>query len=197
MISRTGTDPGLISFTTAHLLQEIEDRRDEYNVEMGITFLKIYNEARDLQSPDWARISCAQGIASNKACTFYNYAQVATRHNFCLSQPIKHGISVVTTPSVDMPSLYCSCPLPLLSQCFGQRVQCNKINVAASWFIAQFWVALSYKVLIMWYPKCRWFGSAVVVVWLVWWSVKRWFESRSLICCGLLDYWFYYCCLCC
>ncbi|KAJ7688467.1 kinesin-like protein [Mycena rosella] len=48
-ISGTETDPGIIYLTMADLFQRIDDRRDEWNVEVMVTFLEIYNEEiRDL-----------------------------------------------------------------------------------------------------------------------------------------------------
>ncbi|EIN10851.1 kinesin-domain-containing protein [Punctularia strigosozonata HHB-11173 SS5] len=48
-ISGTEADPGIIYLTMADLFQRIEDRRDDYNVEVIVTFLEIYNEEiRDL-----------------------------------------------------------------------------------------------------------------------------------------------------
>ncbi|KAF8631170.1 hypothetical protein AX15_002509 [Amanita polypyramis BW_CC] len=48
-ISGTGSDPGIIYLTMADLFQRIEDRRDEWDVEVMVTFLEIYNEEiRDL-----------------------------------------------------------------------------------------------------------------------------------------------------
>lgn len=48
-ISGTETDPGIIYLTMADLFQRIEDRKDEWNVEVMVTFLEIYNEEiRDL-----------------------------------------------------------------------------------------------------------------------------------------------------
>ncbi|TFK27030.1 kinesin-like protein [Coprinopsis marcescibilis] len=48
-ISGTEGDPGLIYLTMADLFQRIEDRREEYNIEVLVTFLEIYNEEiRDL-----------------------------------------------------------------------------------------------------------------------------------------------------
>ncbi|KAJ7499189.1 kinesin-like protein [Mycena latifolia] len=48
-ISGTETDPGVIYMTMADLFQRIDDRRDEWNVEVMVTFLEIYNEEiRDL-----------------------------------------------------------------------------------------------------------------------------------------------------
>ncbi|KAJ6539068.1 kinesin-domain-containing protein [Mycena capillaripes] len=48
-ISGTESDPGIIYLTMADLFQRIEDRRDEWNVEVMVTFLEIYNEEiRDL-----------------------------------------------------------------------------------------------------------------------------------------------------
>ncbi|KAJ7068028.1 kinesin-like protein [Mycena amicta] len=48
-ISGTETDPGIIYMTMADLFQRIEDRRDEWTVEVMVTFLEIYNEEiRDL-----------------------------------------------------------------------------------------------------------------------------------------------------
>ncbi|KAJ7638560.1 kinesin-like protein [Roridomyces roridus] len=48
-ISGTEDDPGIIYLTMADLFQRIEDRRDEWNVEVMVTFLEIYNEEiRDL-----------------------------------------------------------------------------------------------------------------------------------------------------
>ncbi|KAJ7047634.1 kinesin-like protein [Mycena alexandri] len=50
-ISGTESDPGIIYLTMADLFQRIEDRRDEWNVEVMVTFLEIYNEEiRDLLS---------------------------------------------------------------------------------------------------------------------------------------------------
>ncbi|KAF8165021.1 kinesin-like protein [Crassisporium funariophilum] len=50
-ISGTDGDPGIIYLTMADLFQRIEDRRDEWNVEVMVTFLEIYNEEiRDLLS---------------------------------------------------------------------------------------------------------------------------------------------------
>ncbi|KAF7301503.1 Kinesin-like protein 6 [Mycena indigotica] len=48
-ISGTETDPGIIYLTMADLFQRIDDRRDEWTVEVMVTFLEIYNEEiRDL-----------------------------------------------------------------------------------------------------------------------------------------------------
>ncbi|CAL1700561.1 unnamed protein product [Somion occarium] len=48
-ISGTDVDPGIIYLTMADLFQEIEDRREDYNVDVMVTFLEIYNEEiRDL-----------------------------------------------------------------------------------------------------------------------------------------------------
>ncbi|KAF5388398.1 hypothetical protein D9615_000152 [Tricholomella constricta] len=48
-ISGTESDPGIIYLTMADLFQRIEDRRDEWDVEVRVTFLEIYNEEiRDL-----------------------------------------------------------------------------------------------------------------------------------------------------
>ena len=48
-ISGTEGDPGIIYLTMADLFQRIEDRKDEWNVEVMVTFLEIYNEEiRDL-----------------------------------------------------------------------------------------------------------------------------------------------------
>lgn len=48
-ISGTESDPGIIYLTMADLFQRIEDRKDEWNVEVAVTFLEIYNEEiRDL-----------------------------------------------------------------------------------------------------------------------------------------------------
>ncbi|KAF7353023.1 Kinesin-like protein 6 [Mycena venus] len=48
-ISGTESDPGIIYLTMADLFQRIDDRRDEWNVEVMVTFLEIYNEEiRDL-----------------------------------------------------------------------------------------------------------------------------------------------------
>lgn len=48
-ISGTEADPGIIYLTMSDLFQRIEDRRDEWNVEVMVTFLEIYNEEiRDL-----------------------------------------------------------------------------------------------------------------------------------------------------
>ncbi|KAJ7937322.1 kinesin-like protein [Mycena leptocephala] len=48
-ISGTESDPGIIYLTMADLFQRIGDRRDEWNVEVMVTFLEIYNEEiRDL-----------------------------------------------------------------------------------------------------------------------------------------------------
>jgi kinesin family protein 18/19 len=48
-ISGVEDDPGIIYMTMADLFQRIEDRRDEYNVDVMVTFLEIYNEEiRDL-----------------------------------------------------------------------------------------------------------------------------------------------------
>ncbi|KAL4266421.1 TRAFAC class myosin-kinesin ATPase superfamily protein [Pleurotus pulmonarius] len=48
-ISGTDTDPGIIYLTMADLFQRIEDRSEEWNVEVMVTFLEIYNEEiRDL-----------------------------------------------------------------------------------------------------------------------------------------------------
>lgn len=48
-ISGTDTDPGIIYLTMADLFQRIEDRRTDWNVEVLVTFLEIYNEdIRDL-----------------------------------------------------------------------------------------------------------------------------------------------------
>ncbi|KAF9008749.1 P-loop containing nucleoside triphosphate hydrolase protein [Cyathus striatus] len=50
-ISGTEDDPGIIYLTMADLFQRIEDRKDEWNVEVMVTFLEIYNEEiRDLLS---------------------------------------------------------------------------------------------------------------------------------------------------
>ncbi|TFK74429.1 kinesin-like protein [Pluteus cervinus] len=48
-ISGTDADPGIIYLTMADLFQRIDDRREEWNVEVLVTFLEIYNEEiRDL-----------------------------------------------------------------------------------------------------------------------------------------------------
>lgn len=48
-ISGTEADPGIIYLTMADLFQRIEDRKDDWNVEVMVTFLEIYNEEiRDL-----------------------------------------------------------------------------------------------------------------------------------------------------
>lgn len=48
-ISGTESDPGIIYLTMADLFQRIEDRKDEWDVEVMVTFLEIYNEEiRDL-----------------------------------------------------------------------------------------------------------------------------------------------------
>ncbi|EKM80463.1 hypothetical protein AGABI1DRAFT_73694 [Agaricus bisporus var. burnettii JB137-S8] len=48
-ISGTESDPGIIYLTMADLFQRIEDRKEEWNVEVLVTFLEIYNEEiRDL-----------------------------------------------------------------------------------------------------------------------------------------------------
>ncbi|PPQ95496.1 hypothetical protein CVT26_008524 [Gymnopilus dilepis] len=48
-ISGTDTDPGIIYLTMADLFQRIEDRSEEWNTEVIVTFLEIYNEEiRDL-----------------------------------------------------------------------------------------------------------------------------------------------------
>ncbi|KAF7313586.1 Kinesin family protein [Mycena chlorophos] len=48
-ISGTETDPGIIYMTMHDLFQRIDDRRDEWTVEVMVTFLEIYNEEiRDL-----------------------------------------------------------------------------------------------------------------------------------------------------
>ncbi|KAI9000969.1 P-loop containing nucleoside triphosphate hydrolase protein [Trametes punicea] len=50
-ISGTDTDPGIIYLTMADLFQEIEDRKEDYNIDVAVTFLEIYNEEiRDLLS---------------------------------------------------------------------------------------------------------------------------------------------------
>ncbi|OJT10569.1 Kinesin-like protein 6, partial [Trametes pubescens] len=50
-ISGTDADPGIIYLTMADLFQEIEDRKDEHNIDVAVTFLEIYNEEiRDLLS---------------------------------------------------------------------------------------------------------------------------------------------------
>ncbi|TFY72101.1 hypothetical protein EVG20_g900 [Dentipellis fragilis] len=48
-ISGTEDDPGIIYMTMADLFQRIEDRKDDFSVEVVVTFLEIYNEEiRDL-----------------------------------------------------------------------------------------------------------------------------------------------------
>ncbi|KZP12090.1 kinesin-like protein [Athelia psychrophila] len=48
-ISGTESDPGIIYLTMADLFQRIDDRKDEWKVEVMVTFLEIYNEEiRDL-----------------------------------------------------------------------------------------------------------------------------------------------------
>ena len=48
-ISGTEADPGIIYLTMADLFQRIQDRKDEWNVQVTVTFLEIYNEEiRDL-----------------------------------------------------------------------------------------------------------------------------------------------------
>ncbi|EGO01696.1 hypothetical protein SERLA73DRAFT_103626 [Serpula lacrymans var. lacrymans S7.3] len=48
-ISGTEADPGIIYLTMADLFQRIQDRKDEWNTEVIVTFLEIYNEEiRDL-----------------------------------------------------------------------------------------------------------------------------------------------------
>ncbi|KAG2339877.1 kinesin-domain-containing protein [Suillus weaverae] len=50
-ISGTEGDPGIIYLTMADLFQRIEDRKDDWNIEVVATFLEIYNEEiRDLLS---------------------------------------------------------------------------------------------------------------------------------------------------
>ncbi|KAG2152904.1 P-loop containing nucleoside triphosphate hydrolase protein [Suillus clintonianus] len=50
-ISGTEADPGIIYLTMADLFQRIEDRKDDWNIEVVATFLEIYNEEiRDLLS---------------------------------------------------------------------------------------------------------------------------------------------------
>jgi kinesin family protein 18/19 len=50
-ISGTDEDPGIIYLTMADLFQRIEDRRTDWDVEVIVTFLEIYNEEiRDLLS---------------------------------------------------------------------------------------------------------------------------------------------------
>ncbi|KAG1753788.1 P-loop containing nucleoside triphosphate hydrolase protein [Suillus paluster] len=48
-ISGTEADPGIIYLTMADLFQRIDDRKDDWNIEVVATFLEIYNEEiRDL-----------------------------------------------------------------------------------------------------------------------------------------------------
>ncbi|KAH8094795.1 kinesin-domain-containing protein [Cristinia sonorae] len=48
-ISGTDSDPGIIYLTMADLFQDIEDKKEECNVDVMVTFLEIYNEEiRDL-----------------------------------------------------------------------------------------------------------------------------------------------------
>ncbi|KAG6878252.1 hypothetical protein C0993_010024 [Termitomyces sp. T159_Od127] len=48
-ISGTDSNPGIIYLTMADLFQRIEDRKDDWDVEVMVTFLEIYNEEiRDL-----------------------------------------------------------------------------------------------------------------------------------------------------
>ncbi|EMD40693.1 hypothetical protein CERSUDRAFT_149007 [Gelatoporia subvermispora B] len=48
-ISGTDADPGIIYLTMADLFQDIEDRREDHNVDVIVSFLEIYNEEiRDL-----------------------------------------------------------------------------------------------------------------------------------------------------
>ncbi|TDL29449.1 kinesin-domain-containing protein [Rickenella mellea] len=48
-ISGTDKDPGIIYLTMADLFRRIEERRDEHNIDISVTFLEIYNEEiRDL-----------------------------------------------------------------------------------------------------------------------------------------------------
>lgn len=48
-ISGTEIDPGIIYLTMADLFQRIEDRKDDWDIEVMVTFLEIYNEEiRDL-----------------------------------------------------------------------------------------------------------------------------------------------------
>ncbi|KAK2466480.1 hypothetical protein APHAL10511_002122 [Amanita phalloides] len=48
-ISGTESDPGIIYLTMADLFQRIQDRREEWEIEVMVTFLEIYNEEiRDL-----------------------------------------------------------------------------------------------------------------------------------------------------
>ncbi|KAG1815320.1 P-loop containing nucleoside triphosphate hydrolase protein [Suillus variegatus] len=50
-ISGTEGDPGIIYLTMADLFQRIDDRKDDWNIEVVATFLEIYNEEiRDLLS---------------------------------------------------------------------------------------------------------------------------------------------------
>ncbi|KAI0832467.1 kinesin-domain-containing protein [Trametes gibbosa] len=50
-ISGTDGDPGIIYLTMADLFQDIEDRKDDYTIDVAVTFLEIYNEEiRDLLS---------------------------------------------------------------------------------------------------------------------------------------------------
>ncbi|KZT20739.1 kinesin-domain-containing protein [Neolentinus lepideus HHB14362 ss-1] len=48
-ISGNANDPGIVYLTMEDLFQRIEDRREDYNVDVAVTFLEIYNEEiRDL-----------------------------------------------------------------------------------------------------------------------------------------------------
>ncbi|KIM29533.1 hypothetical protein M408DRAFT_328780 [Serendipita vermifera MAFF 305830] len=51
-ISGTPTDPGIIYATMAELFQRIDERKEDYTVDVSLSFLEIYNEEiRDLLSP--------------------------------------------------------------------------------------------------------------------------------------------------
>ncbi|PVF94748.1 kinesin-domain-containing protein [Serendipita vermifera] len=51
-ISGTETDPGIIYATMAELFQRIEERKEDYSVDVSLSFLEIYNEEiRDLLAP--------------------------------------------------------------------------------------------------------------------------------------------------
>ncbi|KAH8830217.1 P-loop containing nucleoside triphosphate hydrolase protein [Flagelloscypha sp. PMI_526] len=63
-ISGTEGDPGLIYLTMSDLFQRIEDRREEYTVEVMVTFLEIYNEEiRDLLAEPSERATPRGGLS--------------------------------------------------------------------------------------------------------------------------------------
>ncbi|GLB33540.1 putative TRAFAC class myosin-kinesin ATPase superfamily protein [Lyophyllum shimeji] len=103
-ISGTETDPGIIYLTMSDLFQRIEDRRDEWDVEVVVTFLEIYNEEiRDLlaepgSNPPRGGLSIREdksvkvvGLAELKPRTAEDVKQIVLQGNLRRTQSPTHA----------------------------------------------------------------------------------------------------------